>query len=82
MHDIQCVPYDGRNPSLATDTSMASTRTTCSSTAEFSDDEDDEVEVEINIDDLESLSENELSQYLDEKGSLIKTTKMVKVEKA
>jgi hypothetical protein len=75
MHDLH-LPSNDSILSMRNDNSMM---TTGSSTADFSDEEDDEVEIEINIGDL---GEDELNKYLDEKGALIKTTKIVKVAKA
>lgn len=46
---------------------------------EGSDEEDDEVEIEVNI---SELKEHELKEFVNEKGDIIKKTKIVKVEKA
>jgi len=79
MHDILCLPSNESYVPLGNDSSMTSMLTAGSSAADFSDEEDDEVEIEINISDL---GEDEINKYVDAKGALIKTTKTVKVAKA
>ena len=72
LHDMEMlrIPSDDSSTAVGTNSSMVST---------FSDEEDDEIEVEISIDDL---AEHEKQKYLNENGDLIKATKVVKVQKA